>query len=707
MRTFKRTPNQVDTSLSSYSKSIKYFNQMEWKGIVENKNIYTVDQKSLSDAKNVYVDDQGTLKSRPVLIREPLSKDILPTNSRLVDMLTYGKVKIYISDDHYNSNHNYKITAIGTSTAVLNDITNYHISTVENYIVCFNDQGAKVFDINNQSKGWQDFSNFVEVPIIQRIVGGETSTYENNQFTTRYKKEYIWSNSSQPQLPSDYTASNGIDLVVNAQDGPFEWHLPVSSSRGTLDKTPLMQYMTFRKIKATVDISHIGSSGALEQGKFSAQGNTICISVEDGVLVSFDNGDTFTKEYLPYTQNHFEDWIAGITDDGAYYMRVHADGVHVLNLAKLQNKDDTRWEVIYPWNDSTKTIKGNFTTFNTNLRLKGYQYCAHFVTKDIFAFIVETNVGPVLWFMAPGLAGHSFIDYKKNSTSGNSGYKTPILTDDTIAANKVGTLSCSDLFQRGLGNSFCNQIDNKTSWSGSVESGLRGASLRIIKDHGELLENADKTGEHYQERTVESDYYTIAITMLANDTSSAEYGGPKNPTCFTCLILPGSQCVKYTDGTYEPLNADNRHWKDTFAMGAVFGPTLGTWGGGDEAHSDYAYSIVHDDFGSGKAVEYYPARKSDGSNHWLYTCTPKAIRVNSVQKIDKWTVGKYAGQGYNDMSSYMGSTKMGLWQVKGSVYLENLPDLIDTDTLDFTISSEEEIIAKLNSGELIYERKDV
>ncbi len=32
--------------------------------------------------------------------------------------------------------------------------------------------------------------------------------------------------------------------------------------------------------------------------------------------------------------------------------------------------------------------------------------------------------------------------------------------------------------------------------------------------------------------------------------------------------------------------------------------------------------------------------------------------------------------------------------------------LIDTDTLDFTISSEEEIIAKLNSGELIYERKD-
>ncbi len=32
--------------------------------------------------------------------------------------------------------------------------------------------------------------------------------------------------------------------------------------------------------------------------------------------------------------------------------------------------------------------------------------------------------------------------------------------------------------------------------------------------------------------------------------------------------------------------------------------------------------------------------------------------------------------------------------------------LIDTDTLDFTISSEEEIIAKLNSGELIYESKD-
>ena len=354
MRTFKRTPNQVDTSLSSYSKSIKYFNQMEWKGIVENKNIYTVDQKSLSDAKNVYVDDQGTLKSRPVLIREPLSKDILPTNSRLVDMLTYGKVKIYISDDHYNSNHNYKITAIGTSTAVLNDITNYHISTVENYIVCFNDQGAKVFDINNQKAGWQDLNKFIEIPVIKRTVGNEISAYDKNQFTTQYKEQYIWSNISQPNLPaSGYNNSKGIDMTVNAYNGPFKWHIPVANDTTVdkpLDKTELMEYMTFRKLNIT--LSSV-STDSIPQSKFSCKGNTICISEDNSVLVSFDNGSTFTREYLPYIQDTTIDYIASITDDGLYYMRVNTDGVHVLSLGDLRDKNEIKWEVIYPWNDST------------------------------------------------------------------------------------------------------------------------------------------------------------------------------------------------------------------------------------------------------------------------------------------------------------------------------------------------------------------
>ena len=90
MRTIKRNVNEINTSLSSYNKLVKYNNQLEWKGIIENKNIFTTDQLSQADAKNVYVDDHGSLVSRPVLLREPLSKEILPTNSELVDNITYG-----------------------------------------------------------------------------------------------------------------------------------------------------------------------------------------------------------------------------------------------------------------------------------------------------------------------------------------------------------------------------------------------------------------------------------------------------------------------------------------------------------------------------------------------------------------------------------------------------------------------------------------
>lgn len=678
MRTIKRNVNEVNTSLSSYNKIVKYYNQLEWKGIVENKNLFTTDQQSQADAKNVYVDDYGSLVSRPVLHRAPLSRDILPINSELIDTITYGKVKIYVSNEEYAFENHYKIVAVGDSTAILKDINDYHISTIENYIICFNNKGAKIFDINNQSAGWQDLNKFVEIPVIKRVVGSEITEYNKNQFTSQYKEQYIWSNVSKPQLPSSgYNVSKGIDLTVNADNSPFNWHIPVSTGEGTLDKTQLMQYMTFRKIQATVDTSGMSSvNGALPQGRFASKGNIICISDNTGVSVSFDNGSTFTKEYLPYSQEKYEGFIADITDDGLYYMRVNHDGVHVLSLGDLRDKNEVRWELISPWNDSSKTIQGTFSTFSLNLNNKGYQYCAHFITKDIFAFIVETNVGPVLWFMAPGLVGHSSIGYNPNSTNGTTGHNTPILSEDTIDAKYVGTLCCSEVFQRDFANSFCLAIENKYTWSNGVESAMRNASLRIIKDHGTVLENANKDGSYQSERKVEKDYYTIAITILGNRMSNTSF--------FTNIILPGSQCIKYTDGTYEPLCFDNRHWNDTFATMGIFGPSPVDYGGSIDTHSNTGYNIAQTISSSGTEVESFPSTKSGGNTNWIFNYPPRNIRVNSIQKISKWSVGKYAGQEYNDQSQYTGHVSVGLWQIKGSVFIENLPELNDENNADMS-----------------------
>ena len=292
---------------------------------------------------------------------------------------------------------------------------------------------------------------------------------------------------------------------------------------------------------------------------------------------------------------------------------------------------------------------------------KGYSYAAHFVTKDIFAFIVETNVGPVLWFMAPGLAGHSFIDYKKNSTSGNSGYNTPILSEDTIDSKYVGTLSCSEVFQRDFANSFCLVIDNKNDLDKNVKSAIRNVSLRIIKDHGELLTNANKDGSSQNEKITDGDYYTIAITMPGNS---------RNKSWITALILPGSQCVQYKDGTYEPLCFDNRHWHNTFATMGIFGPAPSTYGSSGAVNSNTSYAMALNYFSTDKYVECFP---TSGGDNWIFEYNPKNVRVTEIRKIDKWTIGKYEGQGYDDRTSYMGWVKVGLWQIKGVVYFEDLP----------------------------------
>lgn len=197
MKTIKRSIPDVDTSLKNTS---KYFNQMTWKGLMHNQNVFAVDQLSLQEAKNVYVDTEGSLISRYPLQKDTtLPSGVLPVGYCLVEILPIAEEAVYVSQ---SSDSTYSVTVDGTPVTTITGFKSYHLSTIEHYVVCFNEVNAKVFDVNIPEKGWQNLTDLAEIPITKRIVGGQETEYPTNGFTNSYKEQYIWSNESQPQLPT-------------------------------------------------------------------------------------------------------------------------------------------------------------------------------------------------------------------------------------------------------------------------------------------------------------------------------------------------------------------------------------------------------------------------------------------------------------------------------------------------------------------------
>lgn len=197
MKTIKRSIPEIDTNLKNLS---KYFNQMTWKGLMHNQNIFAVDQLSLQEAKNVYVDTEGSLISRyPLQQDTTLPSGVLPVGYSLIEIKPIAEENVYVSKSPEGT---YFVTIDGTPPTSIEGFASYHLSTIDHYVICFNEVDAKVFDTNYPEKGWQKLTDLAEVPITKRIVGGQETEYPKNGFTKSFKEQYIWSNESQPQLPT-------------------------------------------------------------------------------------------------------------------------------------------------------------------------------------------------------------------------------------------------------------------------------------------------------------------------------------------------------------------------------------------------------------------------------------------------------------------------------------------------------------------------
>lgn len=393
MRTFKRNTPDIDTDLDNYN---KYFNQMEFKGITEDDNIYAIDQESFKDCKNVYVNFHERLASRPTLQKD----NSLPDNIKelldvyrynLINIYSIGIGKIYVIQNPANKLYsviivNDNIEVLDDTVLALEELPKYEIAIIEHYVICFNNKvglGAQVYDTNNPNKGWSSLKNYVDIPVVKRVVGSTETTYDKNGFTDSYKEEYIWSNESKPTLPS-----GNAEVTVNSASNKYiNTYLNKDISKAT-------DYRIIKPVNA--DWSN---RNYINRPIISIAKNRICIAYDNYFKLSTDGGNTFITNYYPLYEGDFLR-IASISEDGLYFFFVASYGVYRCNLG------DYTWAAI-----DRVTLEDNNTTENIiGTPASEHNNCCKFLTGDTYCFITTTldttaqgNYKYTLYFKGPGL----------------------------------------------------------------------------------------------------------------------------------------------------------------------------------------------------------------------------------------------------------------------------------------------------------------
>lgn len=410
MQTYKRNVPDINTS-SDLNKSNKYLTQLNFKGIKEDENIYSIDQESLSDASNVYVDEDSHLVSRPSLQNDLSTKDLpypiiaqtYAQYNSLIDIIKAGRYNVYVFQDTFGYSHKdipeiYNIIVLPDKYTEktlpdnykLSSLADYHISIVDNYIICFNKDGlinkgtvmepnfqsyphgARIFNINEPNKGWQDFNNFVDIPVVKRVVGNQVTTYEKNQFTNYTKEEYIWSNNSMPILPTGKP-----DIKVISNNGTSYWKVQDDDK----DLSVNTDYRLMTNLSVTI----------LKDDIVTMAQNVICIARASYFLLSFNNGQSFDQYYYPSYSGEFLN-IASVSEDAKYFLFVTTEGVYECNIVDVGATVAFTWKLYYLDGDDSKKIADNLQSSD----FSNFINCVSYPTKNNFTFMLNSNMTTLL-----------------------------------------------------------------------------------------------------------------------------------------------------------------------------------------------------------------------------------------------------------------------------------------------------------------------
>jgi len=430
------TKREVAKIIVGNQNTTKHINQMAFKGIVLNNNPYDVDQLSFKNAKNVYVDENGTLISRPPISVEPLPTAYIVDNGissialivesgyTLVDILETGKIKIYVS----KKLNTYDIVAINKESSELkrlSNITTYHISIIDQYIIVFNNLDAKLLNINKFVDGWQLFRDQCEIPVTKRVVGQESFTYPGNQFTESYKEEYILSDELLSVLPE-----GTAEVTVNQSPENLTWTLENANINP--------EFRVLRSLNTIVQSSDLMTTAT----NINTGINVLAIAKFDYVMLSFDYGQTFERVLYPANNGFLQ--VASLSKDGLYFFLVAVDGVYRYTIG------DKSWVVIRLINEA-----------NVQLTLEGIgiNNACSFNNEEVFSFSLYhlNNDVPIVdvYWKGPNLKSADFLvntlgrtrfsdiiypDTKLNKTSRDSKSMDMIVRTDLVSNELISSV---------------------------------------------------------------------------------------------------------------------------------------------------------------------------------------------------------------------------------------------------------------------------
>lgn len=189
------TYNRRPLSLGDPKINYKYFNQANWQGLSDDKNILTVNQESFEDCQNVYVNDEGMLKSRPATKIYTVDDQGLGNLSDILKVWTFDEVTVYKSE----SNDSKYLTFVSRDTIKQEELTpaeygqdaNIKLALIENKIFVFNELSLHYYDIHDAS--YSDANEFIYIPTTKIIVNDVESENESeNELTTTQITKYIY-----------------------------------------------------------------------------------------------------------------------------------------------------------------------------------------------------------------------------------------------------------------------------------------------------------------------------------------------------------------------------------------------------------------------------------------------------------------------------------------------------------------------------------
>lgn len=410
-KTFNRAPITVQTPSSSDIKQY-FFNQYNWKGLNDDKNVLTVDQETFSDCNNVYVDEEGLLKSRPSLKIKTITRKENGqeyTLSNIVDAWSFEDVMVYqtnVNDIYYLTfvNKNFENNVQVSLEYIDDGVTKYYkdikLIVADRKIFVFSEHSLSYYDISENI--YADATDFIYVPVTNVIVDGVASSSTEiespNALTTSYITKYLYTSTDN----IDFDNFVGKEITVEVDGTNYLVNFVYNNELVFVNRYTGLSTFNFADDKIAGKAAEglpLVEPSETDSMLVSSYSYTID---EETKIPTITWNIYHTVDGIIFTQLPETDGIIGlpkISRDGIYAFVFKNDGPYVYSLLKSTAEENKKYNV---WtnllqsvnssdynslNLSLNTINDIGSEFNQSRVVNGY-----FRDDSVFAFTYGTDL---------------------------------------------------------------------------------------------------------------------------------------------------------------------------------------------------------------------------------------------------------------------------------------------------------------------------